>query len=107
MGEADVKFEIKGSSWEIATMTLAALSLVLVLVNGAMVFRNQSLQVEITQRQQVVNQGLQFGRIRQALAQVLANLSVQKSDREIGDLLTRHNISVTVPSAAAPATAGK
>jgi hypothetical protein len=84
-------------------MVLAAVSLVLVIVNAALVMRNQSIQVEATGRQQVINQGLQFARIRQALAQSLANVAVTKNDREIAELLTRHG--VTVNQQAAPAAA--
>lgn len=83
-------------------MTMAALSLLLVVVNAGLVVRNQSIQVQATQRQQVINQGLQFSRIRQVLAQLLANVSVSKNDHDIAALLTRNGITVTVPPAAVP-----
>ena len=90
-----MKLEIKGSAWDIVTMALAALSLLLVIVNAALVVRNQSLQAEVTDRQQIINQGLQFARIRQTLVQVLGNLAVTKQDRDLSDLLSRHGVSVT------------
>lgn len=102
-GSISMKIETKASASELATMTLAALSLLLVIVNAALVVRNQSIQVQATERQQVINQGLQFSRIRQVLAQLLANVSVSKNDHDIAELLTRNGISVTVPpSPAAP-----
>jgi uncharacterized protein YpmS len=99
-----MKLEIKGSAWDIVTMTLAALSLLLVIVNAVLVVRNQSLQVEMNDRQQVINQGLQLARLRQVLAQTLGNLAITKQDHDLSDLLSRHGISVTgqAPAAAAP-----
>lgn len=102
-----MKFEIKAPIWETATMTMAALSLLLVVVNAVFVLRNQSIQFEVTQRQQVINQGLQFARIRQTLVQYLGNLAVSKNDHDLSNLLTRHGISVTPPPAAPAATQGK
>ena len=105
-----MKFEIKGSVWDIATMALAGVSLLLVIVNAALVMRNQAIQFDVTQRQQVINQGLQFLRIRQALAQAVGTLAVNKQDHDLSDLLTRHGISVTptqTPAAAPAAPQGK
>ncbi len=98
-----MQFEVKGSVWEIVTMTAAALSLILVIVNAGLVLRNQSIQVDISQRQQVINQGLQFQRIRQALAQYVANVATAKKDSELTDMLTRHGITLAAPPAQAPA----
>lgn len=97
--------------WETVTMTLAGLSLVLVILNAGLVLRNQSVQFTLSERQQLINQGLQFARIRQVLAQYVANTAVTKNDRELSDLLTRHGISsgaapAPAPGASAPA-AGK
>ena len=86
-------------------MALAAVSLVLVIVNAGLVVRNQTLQLEVNQRQEVINQGLEFARIRQTLAQFLGNLAIAKGDHDLTDLLTRHGIAVTAnPAATAPAT---
>jgi uncharacterized protein YpmS len=95
-----MQFEIKGSVWEMVAMTLAGLSLVLVIVNAGLVIRNQSIQVEVSQRQQIINQGLQFARIRQVLAQYIANVATQKKDAELSEVLTRHGIALSNPPAA-------
>jgi hypothetical protein len=100
-----MQFEIKGSVWDVTAMTLAGLSLVLVIVNAGLVVRNQSIQVDVSQRQQVINQGLQFARIRQVLAQYIANVATQKKDAELNDVLTRHGIALANPPAAAAAPA--
>jgi uncharacterized protein YpmS len=96
-----MQFEIRGSLWEVITMTLAGLSLVLVIVNAGLVIRNQSIQVEVSQRQQAINQGLQFARIRQVLAQYIANVATQKKDSELSEVLTRHGITLANAPAAA------
>ncbi|HEX4193297.1 MAG TPA: hypothetical protein VHY80_09375 [Stellaceae bacterium] len=102
-----MQFEIrapKGSVWETVTIAAAALSLVLVIVNAGLVLRNQSIQVDVSQRQQVINQGLQLARIRQALAQYIANVATAKKDSELTDVLTHHGITLAAPPAApAPA----
>lgn len=102
-----MKVEIKAPMWEVVTMTMAALSLLLVIVNAVLVIRNQSIQFEVNQRQQTINEGLQFARIRQTLVQFLGNLAVSKNDHELADLLTRHGVAVTPTSSAPAAPQGK
>ncbi|HWE73882.1 MAG TPA: hypothetical protein VG328_12030 [Stellaceae bacterium] len=99
-----MQFEVKGSIWNMITMIAAVLSLILVIVNAGLALRNQSLQVDVNQRQQVINQGLQFGRIRQVLAQYIANVATSKKDNELTAVLTHHGITLAAPPAApAPA----
>ena len=97
---------MKGSAWEWTSLTLAGLGLVLVIANSVLFVRNQAIQFEVNQRQQVINQGLQFARIRQVLAQLLAQAQYARNDRELSDLLVRHSITVSTtppnPPAAAP-----
>lgn len=95
--------ESKGSVWSVATMVLAVLSLVLVIANAGLVLRNQSIQVDVNQRQQVINQGIEYGRIRQVLAQNVATLATAKKDAELSDVLTRHGITLNQPAVPAPA----
>jgi uncharacterized protein YpmS len=96
--------ESKSSFWSVLTMILAALCLVLVIANAGLVLRNQSIQADVNQRQQVINQGLEYARIRQVMAQNVANLATAKKDTELSDVLTRHGITLNTPLAApAPA----
>ena len=96
--------ESKGSLWSVLTTVLAVLSLVLVIANAGLVLRNQSTQVDANQRQQVINQGIEYGRIRQFLSQNVANLATAKKDTELTDVLTRHGITLSsAPAPAAPA----
>ena len=98
--------ETKGSPWAVATVAMACLSLVLVIVNAGLVIRNQSIQANVGQRQQVINQGLEFARIRQALAQVLGNIALSKNDHDLSDLLAQHGIAVSAAPAAPAAAQG-
>ena len=102
-----MQFEIKGSVWEVVTMTLAGLSLVLVIVNAGLVLRNQAIQFDVSQRQQIINQGLQFARIRQVIAQYVANVATASKDAQLSDLLAHHGISLTAGPAAPAAPQGK
>ena len=96
--------------WQWAVMGLSGLSLLLVVVNGVLVVRNQAAQFEVNQRQQIVNQAQQYVRVRQIIAQVVANIAVQKTDADLTALLGRHGITfnqpnTTPPAGAAPASA--
>lgn len=94
--------EITGSTWNAVSTVLAALSLILVIINAGLVVRNESLQVDVTQRQQLINQGLEFARIRQTLAQLLGSLAISKNDRDLTELLSRHGIAASANPAPAP-----
>lgn len=67
---------------------------------------NRSLQRDIAQRQQEVNQALQLSNLNTQLVQTLATLSVQRNDAQLVKLLADHGITIQVnqaPPAAAPA----
>lgn len=88
--------------WQWAVMGLSGLSLLLVVVNGVLVVRNQSAQFQVNQRQQILNQAQQYARIRQIIAQVVANIAVQKGDADLTALLGRHGISFNQANTAPP-----
>lgn len=96
--------EGKGSFWPLGTTILAGLSLVLVIANAVLVLRNQSTQAVVSERQQTINQGLEYARIRQVLAQNVANVATAKKDTELSAVLTRHGFTLAPPAApSAPA----
>jgi hypothetical protein len=88
-----------------AATWLAAASIVLVAVNGALVLRNQAAQREVNERQQTINQGAQLSRISQFLVTTVARVAVAAKDDKLTDLLERHGVHVKVgpPPAAAGA----
>ena len=92
--------------------SIAALSLLLVIVDITMVNRNQALRADVESRAQYVQQSMQLQVLYQDMIKALADLAVRNKDEQLRDLLTKEGISITVnpaPSAppAAPAPRGK
>jgi len=79
---------------------LAILTLPLVGVNIYLVHISQTLQREVTDRQQFIAQSVQIQQLTRDLANALANLAVKNNDEQIRQLLTSHGVtfSVTPPS---------
>lgn len=83
---------------------LAATTLVLVLLNAFLVFRNQGIEAEVQQRQLVINQSLQVSQVSNVLLQLLGQTLVNTKDPAIQSLLGEFGITVTEnPAPAAPA----
>jgi hypothetical protein len=74
---------------------LAAVSLALVVVNGAMFTSNQSAQAEVNNRQQFINQSVQIARVEENLAKALAAVATNGDDK-VRDLLAEQGITYTV-----------
>ena len=81
----------------------AGLSLLLVMFNAVLVSHNQSTQLAVTQRQQLINQGADLVRIEQAMVRSAIAANNPKDDA-FTKLLARYNIK---PTAAAAPTGGK
>ena len=83
---------------------LAGLSLLLVIVNGALAVANHSTQAEVNARAQYVNQSVQLGRLEQAIVRAAAAAAINNKDSKLGELLTANGIRYqAAPNAAAPA----
>ena len=78
----------------------AGLSLLLVVLNAVLVSNNQTSQLAVTQRQQLINQGADLVRIEQAMVRsaIAAN---NPRDEAYTKLLARFNIKTQVTPAAA------
>ena len=78
---------------------------------------NRSVQSEINQRQQFINQSIQLGRINDALIHAMAATAVSDNDDKLRDLLAQNGITINpttgapereaAPAAAAPAATGR
>ncbi|HEY1506125.1 MAG TPA: hypothetical protein VGF92_17600 [Stellaceae bacterium] len=91
------------TSWANWTATVAAgLSLLLVMVNAILVSNNQSNQLAVTQRQQLINQGADLVHIEQAMVRSAIAASNPRDDA-FAKLLGRYNIK---PASAATAPTG-
>jgi len=98
-------------------VALSGITLVLVVVYIVLTQDNRSVQTEINQRQQFINQGIRLGRINDALIHILATTAVSNNDDKLRDLLAQNGITINpktgtperapAPAAAAPAAAGR
>jgi type II secretory pathway component PulM len=99
-------------------LALSGITLVLVVVYLFLVQANRSVQAEVNQRQQFINQSIEFNRINNALIQALAATAVNDNDDKLRDLLTQNGITINPttgkpfekaapPASAAPTAPGK
>ena len=98
-------------------VALSGITLVLVVVYIVLTQDNRSVQTEINQRQQFINQSIRLGRINDALIHTLATTAVSNNDDKLRDLLAQNGITINpatgapereaAPPAAAPAATGR
>jgi hypothetical protein len=98
-------------------VALSGITLILVVVYIVLIQGNRSVQGEINQRQQFINQSIQLGRINDALIRALATEAVGNKDDKLRELLAQNGITINpatgtpereaAPAAAAPAAAGR
>jgi hypothetical protein len=87
---------------------IGALGVVFVIVNIFLFLGNRTIQGEVNDRQQFINQTLQLDRLNRELIAALANLAARNNDDQIRNMLASHGITFTVnqPTGAAPAASG-
>jgi hypothetical protein len=73
---------------------LAALMLVLVLVNILLSFGNQSLRTEVGERQQFIGQSLQLEGLQREIVTVLATVALKTKDQPLKSMLASQGISL-------------
>ena len=93
------------------------MTLLLVIAYIVVIQENRSVQAEVNQRQQFINQSIRLGRINDALIHALATTAVSDKDDKLRDLLAQNGITINpmtgapereaAPSAAAPAATGR
>ena len=98
-------------------VALSGITLVLVVVYIVLTQDNRSVQTEINQRQQFINQGIRLGRINDALIHILATTAVSNNDDKLRALLAQNVITINpttgapereaAPAAAAPTATGR
>ena len=98
-------------------VALSGITLVLVVVYIVLTQDNRSVQTEINQRQQFINQSIRLGRVNDALIHILATTAVSNNDDKLRDLLAQNGITINpatgapereaAPPAAAPAATGR
>jgi hypothetical protein len=93
-----------GTAMYWVSVVLGALAVVLVLVNFVLLSNNQTIQAQVSQRQQFINQSSQLSRVSDLLIRSLASEAVDKNDDKVRDMLAQQGITLNVtPGASAPA----
>ena len=99
------KTELQGAAMFWTATAIAAICLVLVIINSTLVVANASLRGEVSLRQQSINQSIQLSRLNQELVNALAATVLRSNNAAIRDVLAKNNIIVPVsqPAAGTPA----
>jgi hypothetical protein len=58
----------------------------------------RSIQADVNQRQQFINQGIRLNRINEGLIRMIAQTAINDGDDNLRDVLTRNGITVSRPS---------
>jgi hypothetical protein len=96
---------MRAGEWLYRVMVgLSGFSLILVIVYIVLVQDNRSVQLEVSQRQQFINQSVQLGRINDALIRALATTAVKNNDDKLRDLLSQHGITINAAGEAVPSS---
>jgi hypothetical protein len=98
-------------------VALSGITLILVVAYIVVIQDNRSVQAEVNQRQQFINQSIQLGRINDALIRAVATTAVTNKDDKLRDLLAQNGITINpttgapereaAPATAAPAATGR
>ena len=73
---------------------LAGLLIVIVLINIIFLLGNQSVQAEVAERQQTIQQTMQLEALHRQLVAVLANMAIKSNDKQIEALLSSSGVDL-------------
>ena len=73
---------------------LAVLALVLVVVNIMLTLGNQSVQAEVSERQQYIAQSIQLNELNQQVVGALANMAMKSNDEQLKNLLVSSGVGI-------------
>ena len=82
---------------------LLTLILLLVIVNIVLALGNQSIQAEVSERQQMLAQTLQLENLNRQLIGVMANLALKTNDEQLKKLLAESGVNLGPAELPAPA----
>lgn len=85
----------------------ATLVLLLVIVTIVVALGNQSIQAEVSERQQMLAQTLQLENLNRQLIGVMANLALKTNDAQLKKLLAESGVNLGPAEAPPPAPAKK
>jgi hypothetical protein len=73
---------------------LAVLALILVLINVVLTIGNQSLRIQLAERQQFISQSMQMEGLYREIVQAVASVAVKTKDEQLMSLLVSQGINV-------------
>ena len=82
--------------------TLSSLILVLVIINIVLGLGNQSIQADVSERQQIIAQTLQLETLNRQLIGVLANMAIKTNDEQLKKVLADSGINLGPAQAPVP-----
>lgn len=91
-----------GKKAKIFLTALSSLILVLVIINIVLGLGNQSIQAEVSERQQIIAQTLQLETLNRQLIGVLANMAIKTNDEQLKKVLADSGINLGPAQAPVP-----
>jgi hypothetical protein len=88
------------------TVGLSGLTLAFGVAYMVLVQDNRTVQADVNRRQQFINQGIQLGRVNEALIRALAAAAVSNKDDKLRDLLADNGITINASGEPVPSTSG-
>lgn len=85
-------------------MAGAAIIIMLAIINATLFLRNRSMQANVNNRQQFIQQSIQLEGLYREMVKALADLSAKNNDEQLRDLLKTHGFTFAVnpPATAIP-----
>ena len=81
-------------SWHGWVTLLAAITIILVLINIVLFERNRSIQAEVSARAQYIQQTAQLEGLKREIVNAIANLAVRNQDDALRTILTQQGITI-------------
>lgn len=78
----------------LAQTILAVLAFVLVVVDIMLAVGNQSVQAEVSERQQFIAQSIQLEQLNRQVIQALATMAMKSNDEQLKNLLVSSGVSL-------------
>jgi hypothetical protein len=95
------------SALNTALVVLAAIPLILAIVDFVLADGNRSRREEVSRRQQLIAESGQLTRVNQVLIREIAVTAVKSKDDKLRELLSQNGITIKIAPAASPAGDGK
>jgi predicted Holliday junction resolvase-like endonuclease len=83
-------------------IVLSCLVLLLVLVDILLMMGNQSVQTEVSDRQQFISQAIQIDNLNRQVVGAMANMALKSNDEQLKKLLLANGIDIDATGGTAP-----